>query len=64
MSADELRLEMQYWRDRAERAEPRLLAIETAARDFYRAWLDTITPATRTNALNQTEAKLQEAFRE
>jgi len=64
MSADEMRVQAQYWRDRAERAEPRLLQVETAARAFYRAWLDSITPATRTNALNETEANLIEAFRE
>lgn len=64
MSAGELQVEVQYWKDRAEKAEPRLLQIETAARDFYRAWLETVSPATRTSTLDQAEVKLQEAFRE
>lgn len=64
MSASELQIEVQYWKARAEKAEPRLLQIETAAREFYRAWLDSISPATRTSALNAAETKLIEAFRE
>jgi hypothetical protein len=64
MSADELRVQVEYWKVRAERAEPRLLAVETAARKFYRAWLETVSPATRTTALNQAEVELIEAFKE